>query len=303
MPSDSLTLSVVAAALSPDPRVAPQMARSLGLGGVQFDAFSSSFDVTDLSQTGRREFLHVLSNEDMQLAGLRVDLGIKGFGVGADIDRLLSQLGKVMDAALGLQARLVCVDLGPLPEPIVVEKPKPTVNPDLAGMLILPPSVSVPPPMPARVATPVELAFEASVTSAMLELANRADRFGVTLAFRSDLSSFAALQHVLNAARCPWFGVDLDPVSLLRDAWSVDEIFSVLGPHVRHVRARDAARGADNRTKPMPIGRGDTKWDEFLHNLDGAAYHGFLTIDPLELPDRQSATSAGVKYLKLHGVL
>lgn len=303
MPSASLTLATIAAALSPDPRVAPRLARSLGFHGLQFDAFSSSFDVTELSQTGRREFLHVLSGEDQQLAGLRVDLGIKGFGPGADIDRLLSQLGKVMDAAIGLKSRLVCVELGPLPEPPRVERPKPRVTEDMAGLLILPPSVSAsvapPTPMPPP---PPDPKFQNSVSAAMLALAGQADRYGVTLAFRSDLSSFAALDHVLTIARCPWFGIDLDPVALLRDVWSSDEIFSQVGQLVRHVRARDAVRGADNRTKAMPIGRGDTKWDELLQNLDGAGYHGFVTIDPLELTDRPGGATAGIRYLKLHGI-
>jgi sugar phosphate isomerase/epimerase len=298
MTSDALTLSVIASALSPDPRVAPRMARSLGFGGVQFDAFSSSFDVTELSQTGRREFLHVLSGDNQRLVGLRVDLGLKGFGPEADVDRLLSRLGKVMDAAVGLQSRLICVELGPLPEPRSVEKPRPKINPDQAGMLILPPAISAPPPAPAQPVRPADPAFESSVLAAMAELAAKADRYGVTLAFRSDLASFAALQQVIDATGCPWFGIDLDPVALLRDAWTTDEIFSALGGSIRHVRARDAARGADNRTKPLVIGQGDTTWNALLQNLDATGYHGFVTVDPLELTDRTAGAVAGAKYLK-----
>jgi hypothetical protein len=89
-------LSVVASALSTDAREAVRTARQLGFAGIQFDANSASLDLTALSATGRREFRHVLSASNLQLIGLRLDLGPKGFGPGAQIDRLLEQLERTM---------------------------------------------------------------------------------------------------------------------------------------------------------------------------------------------------------------
>src|SRR4051812_35874766 len=108
-------LSIVASALSADARQAVESARSLGFSGVLFDAYSSALSLPELSITGRREFLHVLSARDVMLVGLRVELGPHGFGPGADVDRLLSRLDRAMEAAAGLAAPLVCLDLGPLP--------------------------------------------------------------------------------------------------------------------------------------------------------------------------------------------
>src|SRR5205814_637421 len=98
--------------------------------------------------------------------------------------------------------------------------------------------------------------------AALHEIGKRSDRYGVTMAFRSDLASFAALERALKSASCPWFGVDLDPVAILRDAWGMDEIFSRLGSLLKHVRGRDALRGADRRTRPAPVGRGSVSWGE-----------------------------------------
>jgi sugar phosphate isomerase/epimerase len=136
------------------------------------------------------------------------------------------------------------------------------------------------------------------VDSALLDLGSRADRLGVTVAFRSDLSSFAALDRVLRAASCPWFGVDLDPVSVLRDEWSLDEILSTFGPSIRHVHARDAVVGADRRTRPAVIGQGSTDWSQLLASLDDAGYRGWITIDPIELPDRASGATSGLAHLR-----
>jgi sugar phosphate isomerase/epimerase len=138
----------------------------------------------------------------------------------------------------------------------------------------------------------------AQVDAALAELGGRADRLGVTIAFRSDLASLAALERALSAAACPWFGIDLDPVALLRDEWTADEAFSRLGTLVRHVRGRDAVLGADRRTRPAVIGQGSTNWGELLADLDSAGYRGWITIDPLELPDRARAAGAGASYLR-----
>ena len=295
-------LAVVAATYSSDVREAARAARGAGFTGVQLDAFSSSLDVTALSQTGRRELRHVLSSNDQQLVGVRVDVGPKGFGPGADVDRLLRQFERVMEAAKGLGAPLVCVDAGPLPEPARTEKPKPRVSPEQAGLIIIPTTDG--PPQPAQESRPVpgpDPAFVSSVDAALVELGARADRMGVTLAFRSDLSSFAAIARALSASRCPWFGVDLDPVAILRDGWTRDEIFTSLGGLLRHVRARDAQAGADRRTRPAVIGAGSTVWPELLADLDAAGYRGWLTIDPIELPDRAAAAAAGATALQRSG--
>jgi sugar phosphate isomerase/epimerase len=141
--------------------------------------------------------------------------------------------------------------------------------------------------------------FNSQVDSALEEIGKRADRYGVTLSMRSELSSLAGLERAIRASSCPWFGVDLDPVAMLRDSWSVDEVFSQLGSVIKHVRGRDANRGADRRTRPAMVGQGSVKWDELVANLDQAHYQGWVTIDPMELENRVEGARAGLEYLKL----
>src|SRR5688500_5524232 len=138
MTSEKFQLGVVASTFATDPREAARLSRANGFTGLQFDAVSAAIDLTELSQTGRREFRHVLSSNDQRLIGLRVDVGPKGFGLSADIDRLLARFDKVMDAAKGLSAPLVCIETGPLPEPAAAPKPKPRIDPSEAGIIIIP---------------------------------------------------------------------------------------------------------------------------------------------------------------------
>lgn len=294
-----MQLAVVAAALGADAREAARAARSAGFDGLLCDAFSPSLDLTTLSQSGRREFARVLASANEQLVGLRVDVGVRGFGPGADIDRLLWQFDKVMDAAKGLGAPLVCVEAGPLPEPATAPPPpKPGITQREAGLILLPETSTPPQPPPGRPVPGPDPQVVSQIDTALAALGSRADRIAVTLAFRSDLASFAALDRALTAAACPWFVVDLDPVAILRDAWPADEIFSRLGHLIRHVRGRDAVVGSDRRTRPAVIGQGSTPWPQFLADLDAAGYRGWLTIDPLELQDRAAAAIAGAKCLR-----
>src|SRR4029453_5991484 len=111
MSSVSDRLSIVTSALTTDPRQAPRLARQLGFNGLLFDAFSPQLVMPDLSTTGRRELLRMLSNEKQPLVGLQLDLGSKGLGPGADVDREIHRLDRAMEACAGLQAPLLCVDL------------------------------------------------------------------------------------------------------------------------------------------------------------------------------------------------
>jgi len=299
MAESQFKFGTVSAALSNDVRDAARVARELGFDGLLLDAYSTSLTVPELSATGRRELRHVLATQNQQLAGLRASVGPKGLGRGADPDRVLSQIDRAMEAAKGLGAPLLSLDLGPLPRPAKSAKPKPKVTKEQAGLILIPTTSS--PPMEITGAqeppAPVDMESMAQVDAALAELGRRADRYGVTVAMRSDLSGFDALERAIQQARCPWFGVDLDPVAILRDEWSQDEVFSRLGSLVRHVRARDAVRGADRRTQPAPIGRGDVNWDKLMSDLDGAGYRGWITIDPMELTDRVAAAKVGLARL------
>jgi sugar phosphate isomerase/epimerase len=290
-------LAILAAALSPDPREAATRARQVGVAGIEFDAYSPAVSLPDLTQSGRREFRRVLSGQSLELIGLRADLGNSGLGPGADIDRALARVERAMDAAAGLAAPLVCVDLGPLPEPARAAPRKPKVNPAEAGLIIIPTAAELQAASQPEPEVKRDPTFESAVDAALAELGRRADRYSVILAFRSDLSSYAALDRALRAADCPWFGVDLDPVAVLRDRWPIDDIFARLGPLVRHVRARDAVVGQDKRTKPAPVGAGSTNWEQLLTLLDEAAYQGWLAIDPTELPDRAAEARTAIKHL------
>jgi sugar phosphate isomerase/epimerase len=251
--------AVVAAVLNDDFRVAARLAREAGFAAIQMSPRLGGLDLLTLSQSGKRELRSILRAEALELVGLRLDLGGKGLGPGADIDAAIDGIEKVLVAAAGLQSPMVCVDIGPVP---------------------------------------AEAAAAATLDAALVELGRRADRHGVVVAFGSELAGFGAIDRAMKSVACPWFGIDLDPVAMLIDEWGVDEIFTRIGGLIRHVRGRDATAGADRRTKPAVMGSGSADWPRLLAGLDAAGYRGWITIDPTDLPNRGAAAKAGLAALR-----
>lgn len=295
MKNDALKLAVTALALSDDVRQTPRIARTLGFSGIQFDAFGRELDIPGLSLSGRRDFRKILSAQDQQLAGLRMDGGPKGLGIGADVDQLLSRVDRAMEAAAGLGSPLLCLEVGLLPEPQRAATSSAPISKADAGIILIPEPAPAPvqPPTP-----PPDPALVSQVDDALREIGRRADRYNVMVALRSDLSSFAAIDRAIRAADCPWIGLDFDPSLALRDDGTLDEIFSRLGSWIRHVRARDAIAGSDRRTRPTVVGQGNVDWCAVLGNLDSADYRGWMTIDPTDLGNRSAAAVEARKFLE-----
>jgi sugar phosphate isomerase/epimerase len=288
-------IGVVANALGNDPRRIPFMARTLGFDGLQFDVFGAVLNLAELSATGRREFLHLLSAQNQQLVSLRASIGTNGLGSGADVDRILSQARRALETSKALGCGVICLDLGALPAAPRTAKQRPKVTQEMAGLILLPETKEEP---DAVVEEHVDQDAISQCDSALAELGKIADHIGVIVAMRSDLSSFAALDRAIGAARCPWFAIDLDPVAMLTDEWDADEIFSRLGNLVRHVRVRDAIKGQGGRRQPAAVGKGNVRWKKFIPRLDEAGYSGPLMVDSMDLTDRIAGAKAGVDILR-----
>lgn len=282
-----------------DVRAAVRIAAALRCDGMVVGARSASADLTQLSGTGSREYLHVLSSLGQQLVGIGHDVGPAGLSPRADLGREVESLAAVLRSAGGLGRPAVLVDLGPLPPPPVAPvAPRPAISPEQAGLILIPEPAAAPPPTPAAPISPADAAFAASVEAALREVGAQADRHGVVVAFRASLAPLAALAHALREVDCPWFGVDLDPLAVLADEADRHAVFSLIGPLIRHVRARDGLRGAGNRVRPTVLGQGQVDWPAFAADVEAAGYAGFVTIDVRDVASPQSAAAAAAAVLR-----
>src|SRR5437762_14288600 len=102
MPHPQLKIGIVSAALSSDAREAASRARQLGFAGLFFVVYAPQLVLPELSGSGRREFLHVLSEQNQQLAGLLADLDGSGLSPSTDINRIIGRVDRPMEPAPGM---------------------------------------------------------------------------------------------------------------------------------------------------------------------------------------------------------
>lgn len=288
-------ISILANALANDARTSISYAARYGFSGIAFNSILGPLDLTTLSDTGIREFQHLLTNHHLELVALCSATGPAGLGPDADLDQLLSRLDAVMQLAVKLGTPLVSLDVGLLPSAPKPRRTPATITPAQAGLIFIPPAQPVASHAEPDTEPPSaqNAAQTAALYTALDALCQKADRYGCTLALHSERSDFASLAQALAGISCPWLGVDLDTAALVADRWDCDRVFDELGPLIHHVRARDALRGNDGRSSPAPIGHGQVDWPQLLANLSSDDYKGFLTIDPLNLPDRLTGAITG----------
>ena len=273
----SSRVSVRSICLSDDLRAAVQLARTCEFRGVQLDMEAGALALHELDGSGRREVRQIVSQQDLEIESVRAQVPTESVCRAADHDRLLWMMQRAIEATAGIGAKCMCVDIGRLPGVSAAKRPAPgpLANP---GLIIIPEPVTAGAVADADV-DPRELGMWDGIDAVMREIGALADRAGVMLAFEAELSGFASLQRMLEGARCPWFGVDLDPISVLRESAGVDRTLDLVGPMLHHVRARDGVRGSGGRTQPAEIGRGSTDWRELLSQLDAGSFGGWLTVD------------------------
>lgn len=289
-----LSISIRAASLGDDLREVLPLAQRMGFTGVQLEATSSALDCVGLSTSGQRELRHLISRHDQQLIALRTQLPA---GLAGDLDNILWHLTRAVQAAADLQAHMLCVDVGVIPPLPPSQAVRPRIAPAQAGLILLPGDMDR--PIPAEPpADPAELARWPAIEQAVTEIARLADRYSVHIAFASELSSLASLHRTVSTAGCPWLGIDLDPVAVLRDRWDMSKVIAEAGSLVLHIRGRDALKGSGGRTQPTPIGRGTTDWETLLAMLDEGAFRGWLSVDTLDLPDRAAHARRALGYLR-----
>jgi sugar phosphate isomerase/epimerase len=290
-------IAIRAASLGDDLRQVSPAARSLGYRGVQLDLQVGELDLTGLSPTARREVRHVLSHDNLELVSLRMQFDAESLSAGADHDRVLWMVRRAIDATAGLGVGMLCIDLGRLPS---VREPKPARSPipaAKAGLIIIPGQEVAAPEEPSG-DEPEDQAAWSTVDSVLREVGVLADRASTILALSSELSSFASLKRAIDHAGCPWFGVDLDPVSLLRDRWDAERVLGAVGPLVRHLRLRDALKGQSGRTQPMAVGQGTTQWPQLFTLLDEGGYNGWMTVDTVDLLDRVGDAKRALEMIR-----
>jgi sugar phosphate isomerase/epimerase len=232
----------------------------LGVSGVQVDAVGD-LAPTALSETGRREFRHLLRAHNLELTALGCPLR-RGLDSAENQQPRIEHVQKVLALSYDLGPGIVIVQAGSVAEDL--EDPR---------LRILSESLNA--------------------------LARHADRSGTVLALETGLENGTVLAAFLDRFDTGSLGVNLDPANLLLHGFDPYESVRELGRRIVHAHAKDARQASASRAaQEVPLGHGDIDWMKFLGVLEEVEYRGWLTIERETGDNRLADVSAGVSFLR-----
>jgi sugar phosphate isomerase/epimerase len=237
-------------------------AARLGVSGVQVDA-AGDLSPSRLSDSGRREFRHLLRGHNLELTALGCPLR-HGLDVAEDQQPRIEHVRKVMALSYDLGAGRVVLEAGKAPSAEETTSPR-------AGLL----------------------------TEALTILSQHGDRIGALLALETGLESGKELRAYLARFDTGSLGVNLDPANLLLHGYDVLESVRALHGKIYHSHARDARAARVSKTaQEVPLGHGDIDWIAYLGTLEEIEYRGWLTVERETGDNRLAEVAAGVGFLR-----
>ena len=214
-----------------------------------------------LSQTGRREFKHLLRSHDLDLTALGCPLR-RGLDTARDQQPRIEHVRNVMSLAFDLGPRIAIVQAGQIPD-------------DAAD-----PRAAI-------------------LTESLLAVGQYGDRTGTILALETGLESGATLRKFLEHLDTGGLGANLDPANLLVHGYDPCAGARALAGKIVHAHAKDArAASASRAAREVPVGHGDVEWMEFLGVLEEVAYRGWLVIEQETGDDRRAEVAASAAFLR-----
>jgi sugar phosphate isomerase/epimerase len=232
----------------------------LGVAGVQADAVGDMAPNV-LSETGRREFRHLLRAHNLELTALGCPLR-RGLDCAENQQPRIEHVQKTLSLSYDLGPRKVIVQAGSITE-----------DPENPRMHIL--------------------------SESLLALGSYGDRIGAVLALETGLESGSVLAAFLDCFDTGSLSVNLDPANLLLHGFDPYESVQALGRRIVHAHAKDARQASASRAaQEVPLGHGDIDWMKFLGALEEADYRGWLTIERETGENRLADVAAGVSFLR-----
>jgi L-ribulose-5-phosphate 3-epimerase len=234
----------------------------------------------NLTQTGRREILHLLRSYDLAVSALVCPLR-RGLDVAEDLEPRMEQIRLTMALAFDLGPRVVIIQAGRVPSPPLPAGEGP------------PSSASLPLGEGSGVSAPDD-PRAALMKESLDALGRHGDRTGVMIALDTGLDSPETLAKYLGCFDVGSLAVNFNPANLVIAGHSPYDAVRTFHKRIATVHAQDARRISPNRMATVPLGHGDLDWMQLLANFEEIEFRGPLTI----LADNRAELAAGVAFLR-----
>jgi len=256
---DLLKIAIATNGLGSSLRDSIATAAQSGASGVQFD-LRTEVPADQFGETASQQLRHLLSEGTLQLASATFPLRRPLYDP-VEIDGRVHVVKEAIRLCGRLKCRVLTLRVGRIPD----EK---------------------------------DIDNRARLQGALSDLARLGAREGVTPALSTSGDSAAELRKLIESIKDGPVGIDLDPAGCIAGQLAPVSVLSELHQSVLHVQGRDAVRDLEAGSREMPMGRGETPWDEVIATLADMRYPGWITVRRTG-GDQQSLDSFNaVRFLK-----
>lgn len=259
MSHSPLKIAIATAGLAKDLRDLIAVAADAKADGIQLDV-RSEVAANQFGETACRQLLHSLEDRGLKVASTTFPLRRPLY----DQDQLDGRVAAIKEGlrlASRLKARILTLRIGRVPG----ESQKQEAE---------------------------------NLAAALNDLARTGDRLGVTVAVTTSGDSADDLRRVLGQVNDGVVGIDFDPAGCIAAQQSPILMLKSLHELVLHVQGRDAVRDVETGGIEVPLGRGETPWEEVLAILADAKFGGWTTVRRTTGSDRAGDAARAVAYLR-----
>lgn len=236
-----------------------QWAAELGVKGVQLD-LSSEVLSSELSESGRRQLLHRVSEMGLTISGAACSLNLP-LTEERELDHRVTSLREAMTFAYSLRATTLCCRVGRIPEDHTSK-----------GRQLL-----------------VEV---------LNDLARHGNHVGTVLCITPTDDSAEDLASLVNEIKSGPLGIDFDPAHFAMTGRSSTEALRVLHAVVQHMQLRDGMRDFRGGGQETAVGQGTIDWPEVFALLNEIDYRGWVTAIRTQGDDRPGDIARAVSFLR-----
>lgn len=230
----------------------------MGADGVQLDV-RYELNARELSDTGRRQFQHTLSQFNLQLGSTFLPTRSALYDK-ANLDARISGVRGAMEFTRQLGCDLLMLSPGPLPEQDSEER--------------------------------------TTLVEVLTTLAEHGNHVGTTLCLRSGSSSPDELTNLISEITTGPLAIDFDPAATMAAGRDALEDYSALHKLIHHVRGVDTAIAADNSSIEMGLGQGRVPWMELVVMLQEGRYDGWVAVERTTGNAKADDIANGVELLQ-----
>ena len=234
------------------PRVA-----TFGANGIQLD-LRNELRATELTDTGRRQLLHLASEHGLAIAPPVFPLR-RALVEQEGLEARMAALNAALRFAATLGADVLIVRPGSLPAAGSGERPL--------------------------------------FAELLNDLARSGDHVGVMPALTTGRDPVELLKEILEEVTAAPIGVNLDPAASVMAGHDPAETVRSLSGSLRHVRVRDGLREGDDAGLEVPVGRGEVDWESLLAALVEIGFGDWLTPDRTTGEDTARDAAQAISYV------